>query len=90
MWCYSTVLRKSWKEHKTNEEVLTLPAANVTERLLEQLIEKKLRCAGHVIRGCSGHLLQLALVCRIEVRRGRERPNRIWTDDIQQWTHHHT
>ncbi|GFR85170.1 endonuclease-reverse transcriptase [Elysia marginata] len=51
MWCYRRVLRISWKEHKTNEEVGLLQAADVTERLLDQLIKKKLRYAGYVIGG---------------------------------------
>ncbi|GFR73136.1 endonuclease-reverse transcriptase [Elysia marginata] len=52
MQCYRRVLRISWKEHKTNEEVLQ--AADVTERLLDQLIERKLRYTGHVIKGKLG------------------------------------
>ncbi|GFS00438.1 endonuclease-reverse transcriptase [Elysia marginata] len=79
MWCYRRVLRRSWKEHKTNEEVLQ--AADVTERLLDHLV---LCYAGHVIRECSGHLLQPA----VEGRRGRGCPSkRSWTGHIKQWTH---
>ncbi|GFS05426.1 UDP-glucuronosyltransferase 2A1-like [Elysia marginata] len=85
MECYRRVLRISWKEHKTNKEVLQ--AAIVTERLLDQLIKRKLRYAGHVIRWSSGHHWQQALEDRIESRRGRARPKRSWTDDIKQWPH---
>ena len=74
MWCYRRILRISWREHKTNKEVLQ--TADVTERLLDQLIKRKMRYAGHVIRGSSGHLLQLALEGRIDARRGRGRPKR--------------
>ncbi|GFS18442.1 RNA-directed DNA polymerase from mobile element jockey [Elysia marginata] len=88
MWCFKRVFRISRKEHKTNEEVLK--AADVTERLLDQLIKRKLRYAGNVIRGSLGHLLHLALEGRIEGQRGRERPKRSWTDDIKQWTHYRT
>ncbi|GFS15483.1 RNA-directed DNA polymerase from mobile element jockey-like [Elysia marginata] len=55
IWCLGRVLRISWKNHETNEGVLQ--SADVTKRLLDQLIKKKLRCAGHVIRESSGHLL---------------------------------
>ncbi|GFS21413.1 Gypsy retrotransposon integrase-like protein 1 [Elysia marginata] len=79
------VLRISWKEHKINKEV---QAADVKERLIDQLIKRKLRYVGHVIRESSRHLLQLALECRIKGRRGRERPERRCTDDIKQWTHY--
>ncbi|GFR87694.1 eukaryotic translation initiation factor 3 subunit F [Elysia marginata] len=86
MWCYRRVLRISWTEHKTNEEVLQ--AADVTERLLDQLIKRKLRHAGHVMRrsGRLGHLLQLVL----EGKSVRGRPKRSWTDDIKGWTHYTT
>ncbi|GFS09799.1 endonuclease-reverse transcriptase [Elysia marginata] len=90
MRCYRRVLRISWKEHKTNKEVLQ--AADVTERLLDQLIKRKLRYASHVIREGSENLLLLDLKGRIEGRRGRprERPKMSWTDDIKQWTHYRT
>ncbi|GFS18250.1 endonuclease-reverse transcriptase [Elysia marginata] len=91
--CGATVLRTSWKEHKTNEEVLGLQAADVTGltgRLLDQLMKRKLRHAGQVIRGSSGHLLQLALEGRIEGRRGRGRLKRSWTDELKQWIHYCT
>ncbi|GFR66286.1 endonuclease-reverse transcriptase [Elysia marginata] len=54
------------------------------------MMKRKLRYVGHVIRVSSEHLLQLALEGRIEVRRGRGRPKRSWTDDIKQWTHYRT
>ncbi|GFS07280.1 endonuclease-reverse transcriptase [Elysia marginata] len=82
MWCYRRDLGISWKEHKTNKEVLE--ATDVTEKLLDQLIERKLRLTGHVIRGSWGHLLHLALEGGNEGRRGRGRPKRSWTDDIKQ------
>ncbi|GFS18227.1 endonuclease-reverse transcriptase [Elysia marginata] len=88
MWCYRKALRTCWEEHKINEGVLQ--AAHVTERLLDQLIKRKLHYAGQVIRGSSGHLLHLALEGRIKGRRGRGRPKRSWTDDIKQWTHYRT
>ncbi|GFR57630.1 endonuclease-reverse transcriptase [Elysia marginata] len=88
IWCYRRLLRISWKEHKTQEEVLQ--AADVTERLLDQLIKRKLHYAGQVILESSGHLLQLALEGRMEGRTGRGRPKKSWTDDIKQWTHRRT
>ncbi|GFR91289.1 retrovirus-related Pol polyprotein LINE-1 [Elysia marginata] len=81
MCCCRRVLRISWKKQKTNKQVPQ--AADVTERLLDQIIKRKLCYAGHVIRGSSGHLLQLALEARTEGRRGRGRPKRSWSDDIK-------
>ncbi|GFR78809.1 RNA-directed DNA polymerase from mobile element jockey [Elysia marginata] len=65
------VLRISWKEHKTNEEVQQ--PADVTERLLDQLVKRKLRFAGHVISGSTEHFLQLTLEGGIEGRRGKRK-----------------
>ncbi|GFR66924.1 chemosensory receptor C [Elysia marginata] len=52
-----------------------LQAADLTERVLDQLIiKRKFRYAGGVIRGSSGHLLRLSLEGRIEGWKGRGRP----------------
>ena len=70
--------------HKTNKDVLLM--ADVKGRLLEQLIKRKMRYAGHIIRGSSGHLLPLSLEGRVEGRRGRGRPKRNRMDDVKEWT----
>ncbi|GFS20807.1 hypothetical protein ElyMa_001579800 [Elysia marginata] len=67
MWRYKRVLRIYREEHKTSEEVLQ--AEDVTERLLSQLIKRKLRYAGHVIRGSSGYLFNSTW--RAELRAGK-------------------
>ncbi|GFR82044.1 hypothetical protein ElyMa_002355900 [Elysia marginata] len=43
--------------------------ADVGERLLQQLMKRKLRYAGHIMRGSSGPLLQLSLEGKIEGKR---------------------
>ena len=76
--------RLSWKEHQKNEDILM--KVNVKERLTQQLAKRKLRYAGHIIRGSSGPLLNLALEGRINGKRGRGRPRRSWLDDIMEWS----
>ena len=48
MWCYRRVLRISWIEKKTNEEVLQ--KINIQRRLLNILDERKLSFIGHQMR----------------------------------------
>ncbi|GFR69634.1 eukaryotic translation initiation factor 3 subunit F [Elysia marginata] len=54
--------------------------ADVSERLLQQLMKRKLRYAGHI----SGTLLQLSLEGKIEGKIGQDRPRRNWMDDIKE------
>ncbi|GFS24714.1 endonuclease-reverse transcriptase [Elysia marginata] len=58
------------------------------ERLLQQLMKRKLRYAGHIMRGSSGPLLQvqLSLEGKIEGKRGQGRPRRNWMDDVKEWS----
>ena len=84
MWCYRRMLRISWKEHQRNEDILK--KVNVKERLTQQLVKRKIRYAGHIMRGSSGPLLKLALEGKINGKRGRGRPRRSWMDDIKEWS----
>ncbi|GFR60235.1 endonuclease-reverse transcriptase [Elysia marginata] len=79
MWCYRRLLKDPWTEKKTNKEVIQM--ADVGERLLQQLIKRKLRYAGHIMRGSSGPLLQLSLDGKIEGNRGQGRSRRNWVEE---------
>ena len=52
MWAYRRMLRVSWTEHKTNEEVL-----KTTRSLLPTIKKRKCQYFGHVIRMRSIHKL---------------------------------
>ncbi|GFR60999.1 eukaryotic translation initiation factor 3 subunit F [Elysia marginata] len=58
--------------------------ADFGERLLQQLMKRKLRYAGHIIRGSSGPLLQLFLEGKIEGKREQGRPRRNWMDGVKE------
>ncbi|GFS22748.1 eukaryotic translation initiation factor 3 subunit F [Elysia marginata] len=60
--------------------------ADVGERLLQQLMKRKLGYAGHIMRGSSGPLLQLSLEGKIEGKREQGRPRRNWMDDVKEWS----
>ncbi|GFR65590.1 eukaryotic translation initiation factor 3 subunit F [Elysia marginata] len=72
---------RSCTEKKSNKEIMQL--ADVGERLLQQLMKRKLGYAGHIIRSSSGPLLQLFLERKIEGKRGQVRPRRNWMDGVR-------
>ncbi|GFS22873.1 eukaryotic translation initiation factor 3 subunit F [Elysia marginata] len=84
MWCYSRLLKVPWTEKKNNREIIQM--AYVGERLLQQFTKRKLRHAGHIMRGSSGPLLHQSLQGKIEGKRGQRRPRRNWMDDVKGWS----
>ena len=82
MWLYRRMLRISWKEHKTNEEVLNKMKTKRT--LLNTIKTRKCQYFGHIIR--IHHLQRLLIEGRMNGRRGRGRPRTMWTDNIKKWT----
>ncbi|KAG1679191.1 Protein draper [Nymphon striatum] len=63
-WTYRRILKISWTERITNEKVSQL--MRTEEILLKRLKERKMRFAGHVMRGSSRDLLNLILEGSIE------------------------
>ncbi|GFS25833.1 2-aminoethylphosphonate--pyruvate transaminase [Elysia marginata] len=84
MWCYRRLLKIPWTEKKTNKDIIQM--ADVGERLLQQLMKRKLRYAGQIMRGSSGPLLQLSLEGKIERKRGQRMRRRNWMDDVKEWS----
>ncbi|GFR69258.1 eukaryotic translation initiation factor 3 subunit F [Elysia marginata] len=84
MWCYRRLLKVPWTEEKSNKEIMRM--ANVGEKLLQQLMKRKLGYAGLIMRGSSGPLLRLSLKGKTEGKRGQERPRRNWMDDVKEWS----
>lgn len=84
MWCYRRILRISWKDRRSNAEVLQ--KMKTKRRLLPTIVKRKLQFAGHILRGSGGLLSTAALEGRINGRRGRGRPRRNWIDDVREWT----
>ncbi|GFS02544.1 eukaryotic translation initiation factor 3 subunit F [Elysia marginata] len=83
MWCYRRLFKVPCREKETNKEIMQM--ADVGERL-QQLMKRKLRYAGHTMRGSSGPLLQLSLEGKIEGKRGQGRPRRNWMDAVKEWS----
>ena len=60
-WCYRRMLRISWTEHVTNEEVFN--TANTKPTLLDGLLKRRLAFHGHLVRkyGITLDLVQLMI-----------------------------
>ena len=52
----------------------------------EDLVKKKLKFVGHVMRGSNSKFTQMVLEGFIEGKKGRGRPKRKWGEDVKEWT----
>ena len=78
MWVYRRVLKISWTEKITNEEVLRRMGTD--REIVRQFKTRKLKYLGHLIRHKT---TQLQLIeGKIEGIRSRGRPINTWTTDI--------
>ena len=84
LWCYRSMLKILSIDDVTNTRVKDI--IGVERSWSEDLVRKKFRYAGHILRGSSGGLVQLVLVGYIEGKKGRGRPRRRWGDDIKEWS----
>ena len=84
MWCYRRILKISWEEMISDEKVLDIIGKR--KSLLQDLIRRKMRFAGHIMRGSSGLLPRLVLEGMIEEKRDRGRQGRTWGDDVKEWS----
>ena len=71
MLCYRRILQISWKEMISNEKELDMIGKR--KSLLQDLIKRKMRFAGHIMRGSSRFLPRLILEGMIEGKRDRGR-----------------
>ena len=78
-WCYRRVLRISWKEHVTNEEVF-LNRANTKPTLLDGLLKRRLAFHGHPVR--KGGITLDLMIGRLHGTRPRGRPITTWLKDL--------
>ena len=77
MWIWRRMARVSWKDKKTNEEVLQM----VNERsLLQTILERKKNWIGHVLRG-EGLMMEV-IEGRMEGKRGKGRKRIGMLEDI--------
>ena len=83
MWCYRRMLKISWMDKITNEEVLS--RVHEDTHFMRNMMKRKLEYAGHVMRGSSGETHLCILEGKEEGMRARGRPRRNWMNDILEW-----
>lgn len=84
MWCYRRMLKISYIDRVTNEEVLDRAQEDL--HFLNDMKRRKLEYAGHVLRGSSGLAHLAILEGKVDGVRPVGRPRLTWTDDIIEWT----
>ena len=82
MWVYRKMLKISYTEHKSNDEVLKL--MKMERQLVKTIVKRKCEYFGHFIR--RDGLQRLLLEGKINGKRGRGRPRIMWMDNIGNWT----
>ena len=78
MWFYSQMMRVSWTQKKTNEEILSM--VQEVKCLLKTIIQRQLRFVGHITR--ENQLEQLCLEGRVEGSRRRGGPRKTITNAL--------
>ena len=82
MWAYRKMVKISWREKKTNEEVLTL--ADEQLYIIPTIKKGNITYFGHMIRRNNIH--RLLLEGPLEGKRSRGRPRTEWMTNITEWT----
>lgn len=84
MWCYRRMLKISWTEHVTNDEVLR--RMKKCQEIINTVKERKLQYFGHVVRHPEKYkLLKIVLEGKIEGKRGPGRRRISWLKNLRQW-----
>ena len=76
------MLRISWKEHKSNEEVLNMMETSL--KLMKIIKKRKCEYFVQFIRRPNS-IQRLLLEARSDGKRGRGRPRTIWMDNVKDW-----
>ena len=82
MWFLRRMLRISWTEHITNEEVLRRTGSG--RRLMKMIRKRQMEFLGHVMR--KDGLENLMVTGKIEGRRSRGRQRKTYIRSLSEWT----
>ena len=83
-FCYRKILKISLRDKVKNEEILKRLQKKL--HFVEDIMKRKLRYAGHVLRGSSALSHLQILEGYVEGKRKVGRPRRTWMKDIIEWT----
>lgn len=83
MYIYRRILRISWTQRITNEEVLN--RMRKQRELMLTIKERKTRYIGHIMRGEKYELLRMIIEGKIQGKRSVGRRQNSWLKDIRRW-----
>src|SRR5438034_11609515 len=83
-WCYRRMLKLSYVDRVTNNEVLKRMHTELHFR--KDMWRRKMEFVGHVLRGSSGNSHLCIVEGKVFGKRFRGRPLLTWTGDIIKWT----
>ena len=79
-WCYRRILKISWNDYVSNEEVLLKIKIEKPE-LLQSVIKRKIRYLGHILRESAGEdLKKMTMIVNANKGTGKRRTN--WTSIV--------
>ncbi|CAH2242692.1 jg7589 [Pararge aegeria aegeria] len=84
MWAYRRMLKISWTQKVTNEEVLR--RVGCQRELWKTVKKKKVAYVGHVLRHDRYRLLQLIMMGKVAGKRRIGRKRKSWLRNIREWT----
>ena len=81
MWFFRRILKISWTEKKSNQEVLKM--AGKERSLIKTIRKRQMKFMGHIYRG--GGMEHLSLTGKIEGKRGRGRQREMYVNSLNRW-----
>src|SRR6267154_3235101 len=84
MRCYRRMLKISCKDKAKNKEILRRLQAKY--HFVKDMMKRKMKHTGHVLRGSSGLSHLQILEGYMEGKRKVGAPGRVWMKDIMEWT----
>ena len=84
MWCYRRMLKISWKDKIKNEEILK--RLKTDYHFVTDMWKRKMKYAGHVLRGSSGLSHLQILEGYVEGKMKVGAPRKTWMKDIIEYT----
>ena len=81
MWFYRRILRVSYADHITNEEVLD--RLSITRQLINQIRKRQIEFFGHVIR--NKELENIIVTGKLDGKRSRGRPRLTNLNSLSRW-----
>ena len=81
MWFLRRILKISWTEKKSNQEVLEM--ANKERSMLKTIRKRQMKFMGHVYR--KGGMEHLSMTGKIEGKRSRGRQRLTYVDSLNTW-----